>query len=82
MMFCFKRWDTSVKRYLKIFYKDTFGVEHTEYYIVELIDGSYKLSNDEGEKIFEEYEVKYKNYEYPTFERIPVEKFYELVMKS
>ncbi|KAF0106521.1 MAG: hypothetical protein FD146_2529 [Anaerolineaceae bacterium] len=41
-----------VQRYLKLTYRDTFDVEHTQYYFVPLIYGGDLLETAEGEEVF------------------------------
>lgn len=49
----------SLRRYVRLQYKDIFGEDHTRYYMVPLITGGVPLSEQEGRAIFEDYKQSF-----------------------
>ena len=72
----------NILRYVRISYKDVFGVEHVEYFDVPMIYGAYKMTFEEGKEVFKEYGEKQEYYGFPDFDQITVEEIYNLIMKS
>ncbi len=72
----------NILRYVRISYRDTFGVEHIEYFDVPMIYGAYKMTSEKGKEIFKEYDEKWEHCGFPDFDQITVEEFYNLIMKS
>ena len=83
--FCGERGEIGIihiLRYVRIGYKDAFGEKHIEYFDVPMIYGAYKMTSEKGKEIFREYDEKLEHYGFPDFDKITIENFYNLIMRS
>ena len=73
--------DTDIERYVKVSYNDIFNIPHEEVYMVSIYFGGrgQKLSEEEGKKIIEDWDSKYRQHFSLDFSEISPASIYEIV---
>ena len=71
-----------VKRYLKLWYRDQLGEQHTNYYFVPLIFGAHTISKDEGKAIFLQWKDAILKMEMLEFDTLTKEQLYKAAFRD